>query len=119
MIISDLAELEQFYIRAKSALYQNKSVLVYAFDADSTTPRSTEQNDLYWKFNTEIADFLNMSNVTYGYHKKPYTKQIVHSINKALFDIETTATMTQSEFCRYLDTLNAFWRDRTNGFFNF
>ena len=79
--------------------------------------RSSEQNNYYWLFNTQLANFLDETGLTYGEFKLPYTADIIHEINKTLFGVKTTTKMTTGEFCEYMNKLLVFWSERTKGEF--
>lgn len=122
MKINTLPDLELFYYRARSAIQAGGGCTIIALNSselDDAATRSTEQNDFYWAFNSCLAKFLNTAGVHYGYHKLPYTKDRVHKINKSIFDIDTTASMSAKDFSAYMDQLQIFWQNFTNGFFNF
>ena len=121
MKITNKKELDAIYNQILIVLtIEKRPVTIIGFvDNDDSLMRSTEQNDLYWKFNTAIAEFLNSSGVGYGPYHLPYTKERIHNINKAVFDIDTTTAMTIKEFSAYMDQLNIFWRERTNYNFEF
>ena len=83
--------------------------------ADHKQRRTTEQNRFYWLTVGDIADVLNDAGLTYGEWCLPYTAEILHAINKQIFGIETTTKMSKAEFCDFIDKLQAFWIERTNG----
>lgn len=76
--------------------------------------RNNAQNNYYWLMNTEVADFLNESGLTYGEYELPYNSGIVHDIQKKIFGIVTTTKMTVSEFCDYETKVIHFWQEKTN-----
>lgn len=77
--------------------------------------RTNEQNAYYFLMNTEVAQFLNESGLTYGEFNLPYTKDIIHAIQKKVFGVETTTKMSIHEFCDYETQVIQFWQERTNG----
>lgn len=77
--------------------------------------RSSAQNRYYFLFNTWVSDCLNDAGCTYGEYNIPYTKDLIHDINKQLFGFETTRKMSVSEFCEYITKVSQFWIERTNG----
>lgn len=85
--------------------------------ADHKQRRTTEQNRFYWANVGDIADVLNDAGATYGEWCLPYTAEILHEINKKIFGIETTTKLSKVEFCEFIDKLQAFWIDRTNGYY--
>lgn len=122
MKITTEAELDLFYFKAKHCFQSGDKFWIMVVDCRNMpdeSVRKKEQNDCYWAFNTKLAEFFNEADITYGYHKLPYTKERVHEINKAVFDIETTTTLSAKDFSEYMDKLNIFWHDKTRGFFNF
>ncbi|MBQ9236259.1 MAG: hypothetical protein IJ184_07355 [Alphaproteobacteria bacterium] len=119
MKITTLYELEQFYRHAKDILSNHNSLYLISYEIEENNNRSIEQNECYWAFNSKLAEFFNLSGITFGYHKLPYTKERVHRINKSLFDVATTRDMSAQDFSAYMDQLNIFWSERTKGFFNF
>lgn len=79
--------------------------------------RTSAQNSYYWIVNTSISDFLNDSGLTYGEYNIPYTKDIIHLINKKIFGQDTTTKMSIGEFWEYMTKVILFWKDRTNGMY--
>lgn len=79
--------------------------------------RTNAQNAYYWLFNNEVATFLNNAGLTYGKFKIPYTKDIIHEINKKFGGLESTKELTVCEFCNYMDKLIVEWQERTHGEF--
>lgn len=77
--------------------------------------RTTEQNRFYWSTVGDIADVLNDAGATYGEWCLPYTAEILHEINKKIFGVASTAKLSKAEFCDFIDRLQAFWIERTNG----
>lgn len=77
--------------------------------------RSSAQNRYYFLFNSWVRDTLNNAGCTYGIDKLPYTTDLVHEINKKIFDYETTRKMSVQEFCDYISQISAFWIERTGG----
>lgn len=102
--------------RAK-VLLQNSS---HGIDIEVTKHkrnRTTAANNYYWLFNSELAKFLDEAGLTYGEFKIPYTSEIVHDINKKLFDVKTTTKLSVGDFCEYMNKLLLFWQQRTAGEF--
>ena len=72
-------------------LWDNATVLLDAGKAVDVTvsehkiKRTNAQNNYYWLFNGELAKFLDEAGLTYGEYKLPYTGELVHEINKKLF----------------------------------
>lgn len=85
--------------------------------ADHKQRRTTEQNRFYWANVGDIADVLNDAGLTYGEWCLPYTAEILHEINKKIFGVSSTAKLSKVEFCEFIDKLQAFWIDRTNGYY--
>lgn len=85
--------------------------------AEFKQQRTNEQNAYYWLFNGELADFLNNAGLAYGEFKIPYTKDIIHDINKKLFGVDSTRKMKVGEFCEYMNKLLLFWQEKTAGEF--
>lgn len=79
--------------------------------------RSNEQNNYYWLFNGQLADFLNDSGLSYGEFNIPYSADIIHDINKTLFGVKTTTKLSIGDFCQYMNKLLIFWQEKTNGEF--
>lgn len=79
--------------------------------------RTSAQNAYYWLFNRAVADFLDKSGLCYGEFQIPYTKDIIHDINKTLYGLKTTTRLSIGDFCDYMGKLLAFWQQRTNGEF--
>ena len=85
--------------------------------SDHKQRRTTEQNRFYWANVGDIADVLNGAGLTYGEWCLPYTSEILHEINKKVFGVQSTAKLSKEEFCDFIDRLQAFWIERTNGFY--
>lgn len=106
-----------------TALYKQAQIIIAnggTVDADvrkHVKNRTGEQNAYYWLFNKELADFLDKSGLTYGEFNIPYTKDIIHDINKTLYGIKSTARLSIGEFCQYMNKLLIFWQERTGGEF--
>lgn len=83
--------------------------------AEHKQRRTTEQNRFYWVIVGDIADVLNDAGLTYGEWKVPYTPEILHEINKKLFGVKSTSKLSKTDFCDFVDKLQAFWIERTNG----
>lgn len=79
--------------------------------------RTNEQNRFYWANVSDIVDVLNDAGVTYGEFGIPYSSEILHEINKRLFNVASTAKLSKSEFCDFMNRLQAFWIEKTNGFY--
>lgn len=77
--------------------------------------RSSEQNNYYHLICSEVAKFLNDAGMSYGEHALPYTGELIHEINKKLFDVKTTTKLSISEFCQYMTKVIFFWQERTAG----
>ena len=115
--LSHLKEVFRFeFERAKSLLASCKSGIDVEVK-EHKHKRSNAQNDYYWLFNTEVANFLKGAGLGYGKHKLPYNKDLVHDINKAVFGLETTTKLSRKEFCDYMTELFVFWNEETNGQF--
>lgn len=106
-----------------SALYKQAQIILAnggTVDADvkkHVNNRTADQNAYYWLFNHELAEFLDKSGLTYGEFKIPYTKDIIHDINKTLYGVKTTTKLSIGEFCQYMNKLLIFWQERTGGEF--
>ena len=79
--------------------------------------RTKEQNAYYWLFNGELSDFLNNAGLSYGEYQIPYNKDIIHEINKKVFDVESTRKLKIGEFCEFMNKLLLWWQEKTNGEF--
>lgn len=86
--------------------------------------RSLEQNNYYWEFCTQLANFFQEREImntheVYGVKVEiPYTKDSIHKeLNKPLFGIDSTTKMSMSEFCQYMNKLILFWSEKTSGEF--
>lgn len=112
------------------ALYNQAELLIQAGKAvdvdvkEHKHKRSLEQNNYYWLFCTQLADFLQEKEImnthcVYGVEVKlPYTKDSVHEeLNKPLFGVVTTTKMSVGDFCDYMNKLLLFWQDKTKGEF--
>lgn len=119
MYISQLSQLKPsfraLYNQAELMLNSGKKIVIEI--TEKKNKRSSEQNRFYWLFNTQLADFLNDAGMTYGEHHIPYTAELVHSIDKQLFGVETTTKMKVDEFCQYMNKLLFFWQEKTRGEF--
>jgi hypothetical protein len=80
--------------------------------------RSKEQNAYYWIVNKSVADCLDAAGCTYGEFGLPYTKDIIHDINKRVFGKKTTSDMPVREFCEFMDKVILFWKEKTNNNFS-
>lgn len=106
-----------------NALYKQAQIILAnggTVDADvkkHVHNRTGEQNAYYWLFNRELAEFLDKSGLTYGEFKIPYTKDIIHDINKTLYGVKTTTKLSIGDFCQYMNKLLIFWQERTGGEF--
>lgn len=115
MFISSLSTLNQsfrmMYDTAKFMLESGKKVDVEV--KEHKHKRTLEQNNYYWLFCGQLADFLDESGLTYGEYKLPYTGELIHDINKKLFGVKTTTKMSIGEFCQYMNKLLIFWGEKT------
>ena len=115
MFIKDSAEL-----RAKfTALYEQAKHLIEGGSIDVEVKkhvhkRSTEQNNYYHLICSEIAKFLDEAGLSYGEYKIPYTGDLLHELNKKLFDVKTTTKLSKEEFCDYMTRVIQFWQEKTN-----
>ena len=87
---------------------------VSAFKAKRTNP----QNAFYWKNIEHLRQTLeDAGDVLRGDgFCLPYTKDIIHEINKTILGVDTTTNLSRREFCEYMDRFFAYWIDRTYGF---
>ena len=119
MYISRIEQLKPtfraLYDQAEIMLNNGKKITVEV--SEKKNKRSSEQNNYYWLFNSELAKFLDEAGLTYGEFELPYTSEIVHDINKKLFDVKTTTKLSVGEFCEYMNKLLLFWQQRTAGEF--
>lgn len=99
------------YNVAKHLLECGKEVLVEV--SEFKPKRTNAQNNYYWEINTQVANFLNEKDLTYGEFEIPYNKNIIHDIQLKLFGIDTTTKMTIKEFCDYETKVILFWQERT------
>lgn len=81
------------------------------------TRRSNDQNSFYFLNIKDVAGVLNDAGCTYGEHELPYTSDLVHEINKAVFGISTTTKLSTKEFCDYMTRVFEFWINKTAGTF--
>ena len=79
--------------------------------------RTSEQNAYYWLINRQIADFLDKSGLSYGEYQIPYTKDIIHDINKKVFAVKTTTKLSIGKFCDFMNRVLMFWQEKTHGAF--
>ena len=96
-------------------LNNGKKIIVEV--SEKKQKRSNEQNNYYWLFNGQLADFLNDSGLSYGEYNIPYTADIIHDIDKTIFGVKTTTKMDVGEFCEYMNKLLIFWQEKTKGEF--
>ena len=119
MYISQLSQLKPsfraLYNPAELMLNNGKKIIVEV--SEKKQKRSNEQNNYYWLFNGQLADFLNDSGLDYGQYKIPYTADIIHDIDKTIFGVKTTTKMSIGEFCEYMNKLLIFWQEKTKGEF--
>lgn len=119
MYISQISQLKPsfraLYNQAEMMLNNGKKILVEV--AEKKEKRSNEQNNYYWLFNGQLADFLNDSGLSYGEFNIPYSADIIHDINKTLFGVKTTTKLSIGDFCQYMNKLLIFWQEKTNGEF--
>ena len=119
MYISQLSQLKPsfraLYNQAELMLNNGKKIIVEV--SEKKQKRSNEQNNYYWLFNGQLADFLNDSGLSYGEYKIPYTADIIHDIDKTIFGVKTTTKMDVGEFCEYMNKLLIFWQEKTKGEF--
>lgn len=119
MYISQISQLKPsfraLYDQATLMLQNGKKIVVEV--AEKKQKRSSEQNNYYWLFNGQLAEFLNGAGFTYGEHKLPYSGELVHAINKQIFGVKTTTKMSVGDFCQYMNKLLFFWQDKTKGEF--
>ena len=119
MYISQLSQLKPsfraLYNQAEMMLNNGKKIIVEV--SEKKQKRSNEQNNYYWLFNGQLADFLNDSGLSYGEYKIPYTADIIHDIDKTIFGVKTTTKMSIGEFCEYMNKLLIFWQEKTKGEF--
>lgn len=85
--------------------------------SDHKQRRTTEQNRFYWANVGDVVNVLNDAGLTYGEWCLPYTSEILHEINKKIFGVQSTAKLSKEEFCAFIDQLQAFWIERTDGFY--
>lgn len=79
--------------------------------------RTSLQNNFYWANVKDVTEVLRAHNV-----KKKLldfeiliTDEDVHDINKQVFNITTTTKLSKKEFCDYMDSMFAFWIEKTRG----
>ena len=117
MKISSTKELNpvfrSLYETAKILLDKGKEVIAEVHEFKPK--RTNEQNAYYFLINNEVAKFLNGAGLTYGEFNLPYSKDIVHEIQKKIFGIETTTKLSIKEFCDYETQVIHFWQERTHG----
>ena len=79
--------------------------------------RTSLQNSFYWANIKDVTEILREHNIT----KKMLgfeiliTYEDVHEINKAQFNITTTTKLSKKEFCDFMDSMFAFWIEKTKG----
>ena len=126
MFIASLTQLKPtfraLYKQAEIMLNAGKKITVEVAEKKNT--RTTAQNNYYWLFCQQFADFLQEHEIMHTYKicgvtvKKPFTKDSVHEdLNKPLFGVNTTTKMSVGEFCEYMNKLLLFWQDKTGGEF--
>lgn len=79
--------------------------------------RSNLQNRFYWATVGDISKFMIGAGAYYELQgvRLEYTPDMVHEINKGMFSILSTVNLSKKEFIDYMDSVNSFWRQRTNG----
>lgn len=84
---------------------------------ENKTTRSTLQNSFYWANVQDISKFMIGAGAYYELQgvKLEYTRETVHGINKAMFSIDSTTKLDIKEFITYMDSVMAFWSQRTHG----
>lgn len=120
MFVASINQLKPTF----TALYKQAEIMLKAGKkitveiSEKKKKRTSEQNNYYWLFNGELADFLNETGLTYGEHKIPYSGELLHEINKTIFGIKTTTKLSIGDFCDYMNRLLLFWQEKTNGEFS-
>lgn len=104
---------KSLYNTAKILLENGKEVLAEV--SEFKYKRTNAQNSYYWELNKQIAEFLDKAGLKYGEYKLPYNKDIIHGIQKQVFGIDTTTSMTKEEFCEYETRVICFWQEKTKG----
>lgn len=116
MYIKDTTELRDKF----TMLYEQAKHLIVGGAIDVEVKkhkhiRSKAQNDYYHQICKEIATFLDDAGLTYGEYELKYkSKGLMHSINKQIFGIETTTTMSVQEFCDYMTEVIHYWQEKTS-----
>ena len=103
------------YNQAELMLNNGKKIFVEV--AEKKEKRTRGQNDYYWEYCTQLAEFMTEATGGYGEYELAYTKDTMHSIHKKIFGIETTTKMTTKEFCEYMHRIHSYWTDKTKGEF--
>lgn len=110
------------YRQVELLLSNGKELTVELSEVKQT--RSIAQNNYYWEFCKQLADFLQEKEIMHRYEvmgvmvEKPFTSKSVHeNLNKPMFDIETTTKMSVKQFCEYMDKLLIFWQEKTKNEF--
>ncbi len=119
MYISQQSQLKPsfraLYNQAELMLGLGKKIVVEI--SEKKNKRSSEQNNFYWLFCSQVAEFLNDAGLSYGEYSIPYRSELIHEINKTLYSVKTTTKMSVGEFCEYMNKLLLFWQEKTNGEF--
>ena len=120
MIIKNKDDIETALLCAKSdilgkLLNCKDGVLI---EISEFKPKRTDlQNNFYWANVRDITDILRAYNIkkTIMGFKLLLTDEDVHEINKQVFNIKTTTKLSKKEFCDFMDSLFAFWIEKTKG----
>ena len=118
LLLTNDFDLEECYQTLKCCLSNTKHGLIVEVKENIQT-RSKLQNAFYWRFNTKVGKFFKDAGCSYLLQgvKHEYNKDVIHGINKNQYGIETTKTMSIKDFVDYLEELQSFWREKTNGFY--
>lgn len=120
MIIKNKDDIETALLCAKSEILGKllnckDGVLI---EISEFKPKRTDlQNNFYWANVRDITDILRAYNIkkTIMGFKLLLTDEDVHEINKQVFNIKTTTKLSKKEFCDFMDSLFAFWIEKTKG----
>lgn len=84
--------------------------------------RTSDQNSYYWLICADVARHLNDAGVSFKkvqYGEKEFSlgwdNEIIHLLNKVVFGVKTTTSLTKKDFCDYMEKVFSLWIDKTEG----
>lgn len=115
MLVKNADDVEAI---TKSIIFQleaSKDGIVVDIKENKET-RGSRQNAFYWVIVNDISRFMIGAGAYYELHgvRLEYHKDTIHDINKAMGSIDSTTKLTVKEFIEYMDSMTAFWVERTN-----